>query len=60
MGMINLDLGKDATASSYVMPYASSRAVDGLSTTPINRWSCNSVPAWLSVDLGLVYSIAII
>lgn len=54
MEIINLALGKNATASSCVVPYAPSRAIDGSSTTPINSWLCNSVLAWLSVDLGVV------
>ncbi len=53
---VNLALNKNAAASSYVMPYSPNRAVDG-SVVPINRWLCNSLPAWLSVDLGAVYSI---
>lgn len=53
---VNLALNRKTAASSYVMPYAASRAVDG-SQAPINRWLCNLLPAWLSVDLGAVYSI---
>lgn len=48
--MGNLALNKPTKVSSYVMPYAPSRAVDG-SIAPIQRWMCNTVPCWLQVDL---------
>jgi hypothetical protein len=54
---VNLALSKNATASSYVMPYAPGRAVDGSVTVPTSRWLCNTVPSWLNVDLGAQYSI---
>lgn len=50
MAIQNLALNKTATASSYVMPYSPSRAVNG-SITPTSRWLCNTVPASLVVDL---------
>jgi hypothetical protein len=52
----NILLNKTATASSYVMPYSASRAVDG-SLVPVSRWLCNTLPGWLAVDLGRMYSI---
>lgn len=48
--MGNLVLNKSATASSYMKPYSSSRAVDG-SVKPVQRWVSGQVPAWLSVNL---------
>lgn len=56
MGLINLALNKTTLANSYVMPYSPNRAVDG-SIVPTNRWLCNTLPSWLSVDLGAQYSI---
>jgi hypothetical protein len=47
----NIAQGKTATASSSVLPYTPSKALDGL-TTPFNRWLCNSVPGWLAIDFG--------
>jgi hypothetical protein len=52
--MGNIALNKTATASSSIMPYAPSRAVDG-GTEPSKRWVCNSLPAWLAVDPGAAY-----
>lgn len=56
MPIQNIALNKPTTASSYVKPYAPSRAVDGTYTTPVNRWLCNGVssasPSRLIVDLG--------
>ena len=54
--MGNIALNKTAVASSYVMPYSASRAVDG-SLVPVSRWLCNTLPGWLAVDLGKMYSI---
>jgi len=54
MADINLALGKTTQASNYVMPYASSKAVDGNCSTPTSRWLGN-VPGWISVDLGAPY-----
>jgi hypothetical protein len=52
----NVALGKTAMASSFVVPYGPSRAVDG-NLSPSNRWLCNQVPGWLKVNLGAQYSI---
>ena len=49
--MGNIALNKPATASSYVLPFAPSKAVDG-TLTPLGRWVCNTIPGWLMVDLG--------
>ncbi len=49
--MGNIALNKPATASSYVLPFTPSNAVDG-ALTPLKRWVCNTVPGWLMVDLG--------
>ena len=49
--MGNIALNRPTAASSYVLPYSASRAVDG-STAPTNRWLCNTLPGWMSVDLG--------
>jgi hypothetical protein len=48
---INLALNKTASASSFIKPFLPSRAVDG-NNKPEFRWICNSLPGWLSVDLG--------
>ena len=53
MADLNIVLNKPATASSYVMPYVPSRAVNG-TITSFSRWLCNTVPANLTVDLGSV------
>lgn len=47
----NVALNKPATASSYLAPYAASRAVNGV-TDPASRWLCTQLPGWMSVDLG--------
>lgn len=52
----NLALNKSASASSYVKPFTPARAVDG-SNQPEFRWVCNTMPGWLSVDLGGEYYI---
>ena len=52
--MGNIALNKSVTASSYVKPYAPSRAVDG-STAPVSRWLCNTLPGSINVDLGGYY-----
>lgn len=49
--MGNLVLNKPTTASSYVLPYSSARAVDG-STAPTNRWLCNQLPGYMTVNMG--------
>lgn len=53
--MENIALNKPVSASSYVMPYAASRAVDGqyLTNSPTSRWLCNKLPGWLSINLGV-------
>ncbi|MBP1641243.1 MAG: coagulation factor 5/8 type domain protein [Bacteroidetes bacterium] len=50
----NILLNKTATASSYVMPYAPSKIVDG-AMTPFNRWLCNTFPGWISIDAGAAF-----
>ena len=50
----NIALNKYTSASSYVMPYSSSRAVNG-TTTPFSRWLCNKLPGWMSVDAGVPF-----
>lgn len=47
----NIALNKPATASSFVMPYAPSLAVNG-TIVPTSRWLSNTVPAAMTVDLG--------
>lgn len=51
----NIALNRPTSASSFVKPYESARAVNGSSgpTTPTSRWLCNSLPGWLMVDLGV-------
>ena len=51
----NIALNRPTSASSFVKPYESGRAVNGASgsTTPTSRWLCNSLPGWFVVDLGL-------
>lgn len=49
--MSNILLNKPATASSFVAPYSASRAVDGTTGDPRNRWVSGQLPAWLMVDL---------
>lgn len=51
MASVNLALNKIATASGSVSPYIPAMAVNG-NTTQFSRWLCNTVPAWLAVDLG--------
>lgn len=54
---VNITQGKTASASSYIMPYAPSRAVDGLKGDT-NRWLCaTSRNSWLRVDLGGYYRV---
>ncbi len=57
MADINIALNKPATASNSVAPYTPNKAVDGQASpsTPFNRWLCNSVPGWVSVNLGAQY-----
>lgn len=50
----NIALNKSVTASSYVKPYAPSKAVDG-SIMPLSRWLCNTLPGSINVDLGGYY-----
>lgn len=50
----DLLLGRTATSSSYVMPFAPQKAVDG-SAQPLSRWLCSRLPGWLCVDLGNVH-----
>lgn len=57
MASINLALNRPATASSSVSPYTPDRAVNG-TLTQFSRWLCNTVPAWMSVDLGAPYWIS--
>lgn len=52
----NLALNRPASQSSFVLPYSGQRAVDG-SISPISRWLCNSLPCFLSIDLGAIFSI---
>ena len=55
--IINVTQGKPATASSYVTPYAPSRAVNG-TMDKYSRWLCaSSGTCWLSVDLRGCYKI---
>ena len=49
----NIAINRPATSSSYVLPYAPSKAVDG-SLTPIRRWLSNT-PCWLMIDAGNLY-----
>lgn len=49
--MANLLINKPATASTYVLPYSPARAVDG-TITPTNRWLCNQLPGYMSVNMG--------
>ncbi len=53
----NIAINKTATATSYVLPYAPSRAVNGNATDPTSRWLCKTVPAAMVVDLGTRYII---
>jgi len=55
MPPINVTQGQVATASSYIVPYAPSRAVDGATTQPTSRWICTQLPGWLQVNLGGVF-----
>lgn len=50
----NILLNKTATASSFVMPYAPSKIVDG-TATPFNRWLCNTLPGWITIDAGAAF-----
>lgn len=52
--MGNLVLNKPAAASSFVLPYAPGRAVDGI-TAPTSRWECSRLPGSMMVDLGAGY-----
>lgn len=56
MSAINLTLNKPTNQSSFVLPYSGQRAVDG-SIAPISRWLCNSLPGFITVDLGSIFSI---
>ncbi len=49
--MSNILLGKIASASSSVDPYSPSRAIDGITGDPRNRWVSCQLPATLMVDL---------
>lgn len=49
--MGNVALNKNSTASSFLAPYKSDRAVDG-DRNPVGRWA-GYVPCWLCVDLGV-------
>lgn len=49
--MQNLALKKTVTASDVTFPYVPSKAVNG-EYNPFSRWQSNTVPCWLSVDLG--------
>lgn len=49
--MSNILLNKPATASSFVAPYSASRAVDGTTGDPRNRWVSCQLPAGLMIDL---------
>lgn len=51
MSSVNLALNKPTAQSTFILPYNSQKSVDG-SLSPISRWLSNSLPAWLSVDLG--------
>lgn len=48
---MNILLNKPATASSFVAPYSPSRALDGTTGDPRNRWVSCQLPAFLMVDL---------
>lgn len=48
----NVILNKTVTASSFVAPYAPSRAVDGIINQPTNRWLCRQLPGWIQANLG--------
>ena len=52
--MGNIAINKSATASSSVLPYTATNAVNG-ATTPLSRWLCNTLPGWMKVDLGTPY-----
>ena len=52
----NIALNKTTRASGYVLPYAPSRAVEG-TVYPTSRWLCNTVPAYMTVDLGTPFII---
>ena len=52
----NIALNKAAGGSSYVLPYSPSRAVDG-TLQPTSRWLCDTVPAYMTVDLGATFVI---
>lgn len=54
--MGNVVLNKLATASNAVIPYTPDRAING-SVEPTSRWVSNTVPAYLSVNLGGSYCI---
>lgn len=47
----------NVAASSYVKPYGPQRAVNG-DINPLSRWLCNTLPGWLSVDLGVPYYVS--
>lgn len=48
----NVILNKIVSASSFVAPYAPSRAVDGITNQPTNRWLCKQLPGWIQANLG--------
>jgi len=50
----NILLNKTAAASSFVMPYAPSKIIDG-TATPFNRWVCNTLPGWITIDAGAAF-----
>ena len=52
----NIALNKLAGGSGYVLPYSPSRAVDG-TLQPTSRWLCDTVPAYMTVDLGSTFVI---
>ncbi|GAB1477351.1 hypothetical protein MASR2M70_21890 [Bacillota bacterium] len=50
------DVGANASASSYVAPYAPSRAADN-SVDTYSRWYCGKGAKWLTLDLKGLYQI---
>ena len=52
----NIALNKATRGSSYVLPYSPSRAVDG-TLQPTSRWLSDTVPAYMTVDLGATFVI---
>ncbi|HEX2934480.1 MAG TPA: cadherin-like beta sandwich domain-containing protein [Bacteroidales bacterium] len=55
--MSNLTLNKPTTASNECAPFIASCATDGITNSPLNRWICSVMPAWLRVDLQNTYYI---